>query len=789
VVDLSASTGLASEPKAVLEQIEKLVASGAFKDGKTSYGLIVFGEKPYIEQSLNSKALRSKISDFQTLDFRLLPQEGTDIAAALRLALDTFPEKGAAGTSQAAAFQIILLSDGNATIGELEGVLARAAKEGVRISVLPTSKVAADSWLESMQLPEEVAVDMPFIFKLVVGATEATAGRIILLRDGGLLFSKEVELEPGLSSFQFTDKLAEPGNHLYQAYIKADKDSLPQNDTLSSMVAAAGGPQILLLDQGAASSVAKLLESSGYKFVRKSITDIELNPAMLGAYKAVVLDNWPLNSLSEDQIMGLKSYVDAGGGLFVIQGQRAVADLGPTPLEDLLPVTYAGPQRAQIPVVAVIFLLDKSGSMAEYAGAMGIQKIELLKEAAARSAEVLKDKDNLGIIAFDREFSWLVEPSPAVNKEAIYAQIKGLHPGGGTDLYAPLQEAFARMKQVEARIKHIIVFSDGKVLKKGRDFEGLFAQIKESNITVSAIGLGDQPDVEMLQSIADAGKGKLYLVQDLKNLPQVSLQETRRIARSRWVTGHQEVKPGPYAYLLQGMELSAIPPLDGYALTYEKATAQTALSSSAGDPLLSFWQYGLGKVAVLNTDLEGRGSPAWASWESLPKLLGQIISQVYSESQRNKNIMINTEVEGSKLRILVDVQEEGVWLDLLDVKGFLSGGKESRKLRFSQVAPGRYLAEVANLNEGVYLLAVSAKEFSASKAISIPYREEFRRIGLNEPVLARIAAATGGEYLEDEIFSSKERGEAFAYKDLWPFGLVGTIMLFVAELIFRKLPL
>ena len=54
----------------------------------------------------------------------------------------------------------------------------------------------------------------------------------------------------------------------------------------------------------------------------------------------------------------------------------------------------------------IVFIIDHSGSMGETSG--GVAKLELAKEAAARSIELLFPNDRVGVIAFDDTASWVV---------------------------------------------------------------------------------------------------------------------------------------------------------------------------------------------------------------------------------------------------------------------------------------------------------------------------------------------------------------------------------------------
>src|SRR5258708_19705206 len=58
------------------------------------------------------------------------------------------------------------------------------------------------------------------------------------------------------------------------------------------------------------------------------------------------------------------------------------------------------------PSLAIVFVIDHSGSMADTSG--GAQKLELAKEAAARPVQLLFPTDRVGVGAFDDPAPWVV---------------------------------------------------------------------------------------------------------------------------------------------------------------------------------------------------------------------------------------------------------------------------------------------------------------------------------------------------------------------------------------------
>ncbi|MFQ6117808.1 MAG: VWA domain-containing protein, partial [Candidatus Bipolaricaulia bacterium] len=619
VVDLSGSISQSQE------ELLELVGSLAVEREHLRYGLILFGAEAAIDQGFNHKL---DLENFSTV----VPREGTDIAAALSLALASFPQQGEK--------RVVLLTDGRPTRGDIQQQLARATYEGVRIAVRPLRPRLGEVWLESLSLPEEAPQGEQFEVKLSVGALGAAEARLLLYRDGQFREAKQLSLSPGLNGIQIRDGIQETGLHRYRASLVADHDTILENNDLEALITIGNGPQVLLLqDDGGGEALAGLLKAAGYSYVRTPLDGFVWDLPRLSGYRLVVLDNLKLAPLSDSALEALEGYVQGGGGLLVIQGRKAVEGLRRTELEKILPVSYEGREPAQAPSLAIAFVLDRSSSMTG-------KKIGPLKEAAAASVEVLDEQDLIGLLAFDTEYEWIVPIQPAGDKGWIYRQIAALQANGGTDLLPALTEAFRSLSRVEAKLKHIVVFSDGKALLHELQFPKLLEQIRAERITLSAIAIGEGANAEFLGGLAEQGGGRLYQVKDPEELPRVTLRETERAARQRWIAGQTKVVPGPYAHLLG--ERTTVPDLGGYVVTYPKAASQMALLSERADPLVGFWSYGLGRVGVINTDFEGPWSSDWIGWAGLSELFMRIVGQALGRP-RDGEISVDTELEGTKL--------------------------------------------------------------------------------------------------------------------------------------------
>ncbi|MCX7844375.1 MAG: VWA domain-containing protein [Candidatus Bipolaricaulota bacterium] len=686
----------------------------------------------------------------------------TDLGAALHLALALLEGKG----------QIVAITDGRDTEGQLWAAAAQARAQGVPVHVFPVGQEDPLRLL-SFRGPEAVPPGAAAEFLGVLAASRPLPLRARLLLNGKVAEERDLRVEPGRTELAFVLALPEEGLHLVELVLDCPEDPLGANNRLSWAVRAGPAPEVLVVGREAG-LVDAALAGLGLRFRRVEF----LRPADLAGVGLVILDDFPLGLLGAPGVEALRAFVAEGGGLLVVQGRRALSGYAGA-LEEILPVTYAVPERVRAATAAVVFVLDRSASMAGRAGE--VTKLDLLKEAAAAAAELVPPEDWLGALAFDRTPFWLAPPGPAEQtRPLLFAALAGLFPSGGTDLWPAVLLALSALENVPARLRHMIVISDGKTVRENRAFPALYQQVAQSGVGVTAIAIGPDADLEILGGLAQAGRGELHVLVEPKELRAVLVQETKRAVRPRFVEGEFPVYPGPAA-----LAAPAVPPVHGYALTFPKPTAEVALLLPGGDPLLAFWRVGLGTVAVLNTDLRGGWTRAWATDPSWLPHFAALLEELWPQ---RKPLGLAWELRGKGVVIRLDVERDGRWVHGLRFSGRLAGPGGAQELGFRQVAPGRYEAELPHPGAGAYLLAVAEAtgQYGGTAVLALPYPPEYAELGPDRETLGTLARLTGGALLEDEELP--ERSEAVAdWIALWPALLWAGAAAFVLDLALRKL--
>jgi hypothetical protein len=116
--------------------------------------------------------------------------DDSNLESALRLARATLPTE--------TRRRIILLSDGNATRGDLSREMLELKKAGVSVHAVPLQRTdAAEVIAESLVAPAEVQVKAPFDLEFHINSNRATDAEVRIFRNKYLIATRQLQLKEG----------------------------------------------------------------------------------------------------------------------------------------------------------------------------------------------------------------------------------------------------------------------------------------------------------------------------------------------------------------------------------------------------------------------------------------------------------------------------------------------------------------------------------------------------------------------------------------------------------------
>jgi len=351
--------------------------------------------------------------------------------------------------------------------------------------------------------------------------------------------------------------------------------------------------------------------------------DVRVPPRVdgLDAFDAVVLANVPAFDLPAEAFDRLPDFVLRGGALLVLGGPRSFGAGGylGTSIAELLPVDVRPRERD---ATALVLVLDRSGSMRG-------EKMNLCRSAALAAAETLREDDRIGIVAFDVEPRWIAPLMPAGESAALRDRVATLDAAGGTHILPAMEAGIAALQGVEARVKHMIVLSDGRT--QGGAYAALARKAVQSRITISTVGVGAKADRELLATLASLGGGKHYATHDASDLPRIFTADTAEHAGDLVREGPFTARARDHHPMLAGWDAAQAGPLAGYVRTEARPTASVSLLAKDDDPLLAHWRSGHGVALAFTSD----AAPRWASgWLARPTHYRRFWSQVVRDALR-----------------------------------------------------------------------------------------------------------------------------------------------------------
>ena len=744
--------------------------------------VIVFGEEAVVDQPLSNRPSveRPKAA---------VSGRGTNIFQAIQLALAT--------VTPGHANRIVMLTDGRQNAGNaLAG--AQAAKDsGADIFYVPAPLTFAQEVVaEAMLLPQEVKYGEPFQAKVVAWSHKETQARLSLFRNGEFLGSQIVRLTAGKNVFAYRQALDQSGIHVYQAALDVEGDTIEDNNRAVGTVVVRGRPQVLIADRDRshAQSLAGALRSQNIEVTVVDPAGIPKDVAGLQKYDGVVLSNVSSLKLSRPQMAQIRGYVrDHGGGLMMIGGEESFGLGGyyRTPIEEALPVTMEVKQKVEIPSLAVVLSIDRSGSMAMSTDEK-VTKLDLAKEAAHLVVDLLDERNEVGVMSWDTEFIWDSPMRGARDKGAIHHAIATIKAGGGTDGYPALKESYQILFDRPALLKHVIFLSDGQMTRG--DFAGLLRRMAKDKITVSTVAIGKDADVQLMVDIAKWGKGRFYYTEDSQTIPRIFTLETQLASKASLV--EQPFKPqltAPSHEAMQDINWKTVPPLGGYVATTVKQNAELVLMSHQEDPVLATWRYGLGRAAAFTSDAKAKWGVLWLRWGEFNKFWAQLTRWTLRSGSRSDTTAIVQRIDQTGEVVVDAVDGKGDFINFLDSQlGVVAPSRERSVVDLEQIGPGRYRGRFPAPQEGVYLVGMAQRKAervvgSQLAGLVVPYAQELRDLGVDETLLRELAELTGGSSLQEPADSFlKARRRSRIAVEIWPW-LVGFVaLMLVPDIALRR---
>lgn len=779
IIDTSASI-----PDETIESARSFVNETIKAKGeRDDVQVIGFAKRPYKvvvdEKDGTLKALPRPTDEAERLE--------TDIASALRMAYGMFPQDHLK--------RLVVISDGNATSGDFIAEAYRAKAYGIRVynkevEIKPRPEVL----IRGVDVPEELKVGEPFMLTARVFSTHETKATIQLWQNDFKDGTQTVELKKGLNEIGFKTQVYEPGFREFKLQMQVQgEDFFKKNNEFVYSANVRGKPRVLYIEGElrARHYLERALKNENFEVETRGPYGLPDSIKEFERFDLVLVSDVPALHMSNHQMELIEQYVREFGGGFIMAGGES--SFGPggyfgAYIEKVMPVRFQPKKKRETPTLALMLVIDKSGSM-------NGDRIELAKDAAKATVEILQRTDKVGVIAFDDTVENVVRMQSASNRVRILSNISRIRASGGTNIAAGLSAAYEQLAITPARLKHVILLSDGQS-DPSNIFSELLPAMRIENITVSTVAVGAQSDTTLLRRVAEGGRGRHYYTNNPYNVPRIFMKETSTVSRSSLVEEPFRPRVVKRAQALNGIPWESAPFLLGYVSTQAKSSAELLMQTEQGEPLLARWRYGMGKSVAFTSDLKNRWAVEWIRWPGYAKFWAQLIRDTMRSDNR-ETLAMRTSVDQGAAHIIVDaIGDDDTFInDLSSQVQMTSPSRKKQTIKLQQTAPGRYEAHVPLKEYGSYSLKAQHDKDGDTIAISLgsisyPYPREYLFVEPNREVLRRAADIARGTTDPTPAKLFDPMGEQVKYREeLWPYFIMLAVVLLVLDLLMRRVRL
>lgn len=692
----------------------------------------------------------------------------TNLESPIRQALASLP----AGMLH----RIVMLSDGNENEGSATRVAWQAQQLGIGVDTIPLAgRPQPKLKTEAVGIPAAVFTGERFPVDITVTSPRAADASVELSAEGKLIGgAHKVALVAGENRIRIRTSLNASGAIDLSGKIEA----AGLGDSRFENAITVRRPKVQWVSEdpaGTDTHIAGVLDANHFDLVRSSVL-----PQNLDDVQMVVFNNINFETMRPSDKQRAADFVKSGGGALWISGERNVyVDHKDAPEDELakaFPAKLVPPRSPQ--GTAVVLIIDKSSSMEG-------KKMELARSAASGVIDNLKPDDSVGILIFDNSFMWDVPIRKADNKTLIKREIAGIMPDGGTQIAPALVEAFYRIQQINAAYRHIVLLTDG--ISEEGDSLNLAKEAAENRVTISTVGLGQDVNKVYLEKIASGAKGKSYLLTDPTGLEQILLKDVQEHTGTTAIEHSIKASVKHPSDLLDKVELETAPELAGYVRFEARPAADEILAVDVADPLLTRWQYGLGRTAVFASDAKSRWAASWLTWPGFDRLWTNVFRDLLPHGNGSEAV---ARYDAANEELVVDYHVSSELTDTAAVPDlFVMGPGDFRKpLDLTRMSPGTYRGRLrVGAIEGLFRIRPVVDSRAFPEIGLYRQESELSDFGSNETLLKSISAATGGQFNADPrgLFDSGGKFIDSSVR-LWP-GLLGlALLLNLIELAMRK---
>ena len=742
---------------------------------ENQYGIVTFGKNSLVEQFLTKENHFSGIMS-------LPDKTATNFEDAMSRALTMIPANGAG--------RIVILTDGRETKGNLVGTASALVSRQVELlAYVYEVGQGQDAYVENVELPSYLYQGDVYSMTVTVESNYETDARIQIWMGTMQTDEYEVHLNRGPNQFRFQQKVMGENVENFEVRVVAAGDTCEENNSYHAYSVVDSVPKVLLISglNEDSTQYENLLRSTGCDYDAVSAVNAPNFLEKLLEYKSILLENVYLSDLPDGFLLNIETYVkDYGCGLVCIGGDDSFALGGyrESVLETVLPVDMELRGVNEIPAMAMIMVIDHSGSMSTDAGG-GATSLDLAVTAAKTAVDQMRSTDYVGVISFDDTFSWVVEPTSAADKDEIKTQIETIAEGGGTTIQPALWAALNGVTECDASIRHVILLTDGQ--GESRNYKDIIDAYTNRDVTLSTVAVGDGSDARLLEQLAENCGGRYYYSDMASEIPKIFAQEVFLSGDTYLQNGFFQVAVNGSNEITRGLFESGWPGIYGYVSATPKSASSVLIASEKDDPVLTVMQYGLGHTVAWNTDVTNQWTADYAGESDYAQLWRRIVDYSVGNAAIGED-SVDVETEGGYTNVVYHALNYGEQTKVEAVYTDPDGSTQTVPLQAT--APGRYEVKLDTGITGIYNLSVRRLDDgtianAVTTAVAVQYSDEYK-FDVSTTAFTSFVERYGSMMNQDESFWRQRKSGTRERYELTKWLILILILWFVMDIAFRR---
>lgn len=745
---------------------------------KNQYGIVTFGRNSLVEQFLTD--------DNNFVEIMSLPDKSaTSFEEAVSKALTMIPANGAG--------RIVVLTDGKETRGDISRCAsALTTREIEFLAKSYESSVGKDVYLEQVELPSYLYKGDAYSMTVSVASNYETEAQLEVWENDEIADVYDVFLNKGMNSFRFKRLVENEKAENFEVRVVAKDDSCEENNSYHAYALVDSVPKVLLVTGlGENSNNYKvLLDSAGCNYTEVRADMAPDNLGKLLEYKSVILDNVYLSDLPKGFLESIDTYVkDYGCGLICCGGEQSYALGGyrDSIMETILPVDMDLKGVNEIPSMAMVMVIDHSGSMCSPAGdGSNATNLDLAITAAKTAVDQLRSDDYVGVVTFDDSFQWVVKPTQVTDKEEIKRKIETITDGGGTTIKPALGAAYGGIMDCDVSVRHVVLLTDGQ--GETTNYNDIISKYNKGQVTMSTVAVGSGADTQLMEKLANSCKGRYYYSEITTDIPMIFAQEV-------YLGGDTFIQNGEFALsvntnheLTNGLFEQGWPLIYGYVCSSAKPHASQLIASERDDPILTTMQYGLGHTVAWNTDVDNKWTAPFAKEADYVQLWKRIID--YSAGNMNLGAD-SVDVLTADGATVVSYKAKDYGENTAVEAVYTDPTGQTHTVPLKVVSPGRYEGKLETDQSGVYHLRVHRKDEEAitnamTTAALVQYSDEYK-FDVNAAKFNQFVEQYGRQLKDEENFWKQRKSQSKKRYELTVWLLLFALLWFLLDIALRRL--